>query len=183
MEELNYSFFEEPCPWENLSETQAVAKALRIPVSGGEQDSSLWRFQWMMENRVVSIVQPDINYNGGLIRAKRVARMAEESGIRIVPHNTQTGANSVNILQFASCTRNALPQMEYPWRKSQTEPEWYSPDFKITDGKIKVPQTAGMGLIIDPDFLKKAEVVARVDSAVSSGNISGSGTSNQNMKK
>ena len=162
LESLNYSFFEEPCPWECLSETQSVAQALKIPIAFGEQDSSLWRFQWMLENDVMSIVQPDINYNGGLIRAKRVARIAEQLGKTIVPHNTQTGHCSVNILQFASCTKNAGQFMEYPWRDSQRTPSWYKPDFMIVDGKIKVPKTPGMGLDIDPDYLKQATTVLRI---------------------
>ncbi len=178
LESLNYSFFEEPCPFELLSDTQAVAKALKIPISAGEQDSSLWRFWWMMNNNVMSIVQPDINYNGGLIRAKRVALLAEKMGKTIVPHNTQTGATSVNILQFASCTRNALPMMEYPWRKPQQTPSWYKPDFKIVDGKIKVPTTPGMGLEIDPDFIAKSQRIAFIDQSNSKGNVSGSGSSN-----
>ena len=163
MESLGYEFFEEPCPFEELSETQAVAKALRIPVAFGEQNYSLWQFHWMLQNGVMSIVQPDINYNGGLIRAKRVARIAADLGKTIVPHNTQTGATSVNILQFASCTPNATPFMEYPWRKPQTPPTWYKPDFKIVDGKIPVPTTPGMGLEIDPEYLGGAKVIARID--------------------
>ena len=163
LESLNYSFFEEPCPWEYLSETQSVAKALKIPLACGEQDSSLWRFQWMLNNDVMSIVQPDINYNGGLIRAKRVALMAEKSGRTIVPHNTQTGHNSVNILQFSSCTKNTGPYMEYPWRAPQGPASWYKPDFKIEDGKIKIPQTPGMGIEIDPDYLKQATVVLQIN--------------------
>src|SRR6478736_5675866 len=163
MEELNYDFFEEPCPWEELSETQAVAKALRIPIAYGEQNSSLWQFDWALRNGVMKIAQPDINYNGGLIRAKRVARIAEKLGATIVPHNTQTGATSVNILQFASCTTNATPFMEYPWRKPQVPPTWYNPDFKITDGKLRVPTTPGMGLEIDPDYLQAATVVCKID--------------------
>ena len=80
---------------------------------------SLWQFRWMLENGVMDIVQPDMNYNGGLIRAKRVARIAEKLGKVITPHNTQTGVSSVNILQFASCTKNIGPYMEYPWRAPQ----------------------------------------------------------------
>ena len=162
LESLNYSFFEEPCSWEYLSETQNVAKALKIPVACGEQDSSLWRFRWMLKNDVMSIVQPDINYNGGLIRAKRVALIAEKSGKTIVPHNTQTGHASVNILQFASCTKNIGPYMEYPWRAPQRPMSWYSPDFKIVDGKIQIPKTPGMGVEIDPDYLKQAAVVFQI---------------------
>jgi L-alanine-DL-glutamate epimerase-like enolase superfamily enzyme len=70
MEDLNYAFLEEPCPWEELSETQAVAAALKkIPIAFGEQNSSLWQFDWALRNGVMKIAQPDINYNGGLIRA------------------------------------------------------------------------------------------------------------------
>lgn len=162
MESLNYEFFEEPCPYEELSETQAVARALRIPIAFGEQNYNLWQFHWMLQNRVMQIVQPDINYNGGLIRAKRVARIAEEMGRTIVPHNTQTGATSVNIIQFASCTPNATHYMEYPWRAPQKAPTWYKPDFRIVNGRIQVPATPGMGLEIDPDFIAGATVVARI---------------------
>ena len=140
-----------------------MAKALKIPVAFGEQNHSLWQFQWMLENGVMAIAQPDINYNGGLIRAKRVARIAEKLGRTIVPHNTQTSAAAVNILQFASCTRNTGPFMEYPWRAPQPPVNWYAPNFKIVNGAIPVPTGPGLGVAIDPDYLKSAVVVAKID--------------------
>lgn len=174
LERLKYDFFEEPCPYEELSETQAVAKALRIPVAFGEQNYSLWQFDWMLRNGVMAIAQPDINYNGGLIRAKRVARIAEKLGRSIVPHNTQTGATSVNIVQFASSTKNTGPYMEYPWRAPQQAVSWYTPNFKVVNGAVRVPETPGMGIEFDPDYLKQAVVVAKIDRPGRSGG-SGSG--------
>ena len=162
LEELNYSFFEEPCPYEEFTETQAVTKALRIPIALGEQHSSLWQFRWMMKNGVMNIVQPDINYNGGLIRAIRVARMAAAAGLTIVPHNTQSGVAAVHILQFASCVPNIGPYMEHTWRKSQQPADWHSPNFLIKDGKLPVPTGPGFGLTIDPAYLAKAEVLAKI---------------------
>jgi L-alanine-DL-glutamate epimerase-like enolase superfamily enzyme len=162
MEELGYVMFEEPCPWEELTETQQVAKALKIPISCGEQDTSLWRFQWMMKNDVMSVVQPDINYNGGLIRAIRVARIARKFGKTIVPHNTQTGIASVNILQFASCVPNIGPAMEYPCREPQKAQSWFTPNFIIKNGQLPVPTGPGLGVEVDPAFLAQAEVVAKV---------------------
>ena len=162
LESLEYKFFEEPCPWEELSETQEVARQLKIPIAYGEQNHSLWQFQWALTNGVMKIVQPDINYNGGLIRAIRVARIAQSLGRTIVPHNTQTGVSSVNILQFASCTPNIGEFMEYPWRKSQTKESWFAPNFLIKDGEIPVPEGPGLGLEIAADYLASAEVVAKV---------------------
>jgi L-alanine-DL-glutamate epimerase-like enolase superfamily enzyme len=163
LESLHFEFFEEPCPFEELIETREVAQALTVPVAGGEQDGSLPRFQWMLQNGVVDIVQPDLNYNGGLIRAKRVARMAEKLGRTIVPHNTQTGPTSVNILQFASSTQNTGPYMEYPWRAPQQPASWYTPNFKVENGVIRVPEGPGMGIEFDPEYLQSATVVATID--------------------
>ncbi len=162
LESLDFRFFEEPCPWQEYSETQEVTRALDIPVACGEQDSSLWQFRWMMQNNVMDIVQCDLNYNGGFTRSARVARMAENFGMEIVPHNTQTGAASVNILQFASRTPNMGTYIEYPWRKSQQPESWYSPNFIVKEGKLKIPDGPGLGVEIDPGYLAAAETVSQI---------------------
>ncbi len=159
LQDLNVSFYEEPCPWEELSETKKVADALTMNIAVGEQDASLWRFHWMIANRVTDIVQPDLNYNGGFIRAARVARMARAARMPIVPHNTQTGAASVNILQFASAIPNIGPHMEYPWRQPPKPEPWYSPQFDVKNGVVKVPTGPGLGIEIDPKFLAAAKKV------------------------
>jgi len=159
LEAMKYLWFEEPCPWEELGETKKVADALSMKIAFGEQDSSLWLFQWMIENKVMDVVQPDLNYNGGFIRAARVARMARKANMWICPHNTQTSAASVNILQFAAAIPNIGPYMEYVWRTPEKKESWYSPNFEIKNGVIPVPAGPGMGLEFDPDFLKKAALV------------------------
>jgi L-alanine-DL-glutamate epimerase-like enolase superfamily enzyme len=156
LQEMNYLFFEEPCPWEELSETKKVADALEMKVAFGEQNSSAWQFQWIVDNKVADIVQPDLNYNGGFIRAARVARMARKAGMWICPHDTQTGAASVNILNFAATTPNIAPFMEYVWRAPAKKDSWYTPNFEIKNGVIALPPGPGFGLEFDPDYLKKA---------------------------
>jgi L-alanine-DL-glutamate epimerase-like enolase superfamily enzyme len=159
LQELKYLWFEEPCPWEELGETKKVADALTMKIAFGEQDSSLWLFQWMIDNHVMSVVQPDLNYNGGFIRAARVARMARRANLWICPHNTQTGAASVNILNFAATTANIGPYMEYVWRAPQKPETWYTPNFEIKNGAIPLPSGPGLGLEFDPEFVSKATPV------------------------
>jgi L-alanine-DL-glutamate epimerase-like enolase superfamily enzyme len=159
LQDMKYLWFEEPCPWEELSETKKVADALEMKIAFGEQNSSLWQFQWIIDNRVCDVIQPDLNYNGGFIRAARVARMARKAGMWICPHNTQTGAASVNILQFAATTPNIGPWMEYVSRGPTKKESWYAPNFEIRNGVIPVPSGPGMGLEFDPEFLKLAKVV------------------------
>ena len=161
LESLRVAVFEEPCPWEERSETKKVADALTMPISAGEQDSSLWQFQWMIDNRMMDIVQPDLNYCGGFVRAARVARMARLAKMLITPHNTQTGAAAVNILQFASAIPNTGAYMEFPHRGRTRAESWYRPNPIIENGAVKVPTGPGLGLDIDPEYLKKAEIIKR----------------------
>ncbi len=86
MEEHDYGFFEEPCQFDHLWETKQVAEALNLPVAGGEQEFSMRRFQWMIANGAVDVVQPDLHYFGGYLRATRVARMAAAAGIPCTLH-------------------------------------------------------------------------------------------------
>lgn len=159
LQDLNCAFYEEPCPWEEIAWTKAVADALAIPLAFGEQNSSLPGWQWMIENRCFDIVQPDLNYNGGFIRAARVARMAAKAGMKIVNHNTQTGPTAVNILHFASAIPNMGDYMEFPYRNKDENEPWHSPRFEIQNGVVKVPTGPGLGLDIDPNFLAAAKVV------------------------
>lgn len=159
LQDLKCGFFEEPCPWEEAGWIKTVADALDMPVAFGEQDSSLPRWQWMIDNRVMDIAQPDLNYNGGFIRAARVARMAQKAGMKIVNHNTQTGPTAVNILQFASAIPNIGDYMEFNHRNKDRNEPWQSPRFEIRNGVIQVPTGPGLGLEIDPKFLATARLI------------------------
>src|SRR5262249_20605259 len=50
MEEHRYSFYEEPVPFDDLWETKEVTDALTIPIAAGEQEFSLARYRWVIEN-------------------------------------------------------------------------------------------------------------------------------------
>jgi L-alanine-DL-glutamate epimerase-like enolase superfamily enzyme len=158
LERNNVFFFEEPCPFEELEETKRVADALTMPVAGGEQDASLPRFKWMVKNRVVDVVQPDLTYNGGFIRTARVARVAAAAGMPITPHSAGGGPDPVYMLHFQSATPNMGKFQEY--NAAPRKPEtWFSPSLDVKNGVVKVPTGPGLGITIDPDLLKKAQPV------------------------
>jgi L-alanine-DL-glutamate epimerase-like enolase superfamily enzyme len=148
LEDCGINMFEEPCPFDQLEETKRVADALKIPVAGGEQETSLYRFRWMIEHEAVQVVQPDLHYNGGFIRAARVARMAARAGVTVVSHMSGEGVGYVDVLQFASCTPNMGPYQEYKGDLERTGP-WYDPPLRLKDGAINVPTGPGLGIVAD----------------------------------
>lgn len=147
LEDYNIDFFEEPCPWQDFDGTRKVNQNLKIPVAGGEQDSSLYKFKWMIEKRAVDIIQPDIFYNGGLIRTLKVARMAKEAGIKVAPHSPKTGIQAAPMLHFVSVIKNAAPFHEY---KIAGE---------VENGKVKVPVSPGLGFDSQEEKIAKGKVI------------------------
>jgi L-alanine-DL-glutamate epimerase-like enolase superfamily enzyme len=159
MEENRYAFYEEPCPFDWLWETKAVADALTIPIAWGEQEFSMRNWQWMIEQRGADIVQPDLHYGGGYIRATKVARMAAAAGMTIVPHMSGGGLGYMDVVQFASFTPNIGPFMEF---KGNTDLPIACPtsSLKCVHGKVRAPSGPGFGVTVDPDFVQKAKPVA-----------------------
>ncbi len=58
LQDIKAIHYEEPCPFDNFDATKKVTDALDITIAFGEQESSLWRFQWCIREHVVDIVQP-----------------------------------------------------------------------------------------------------------------------------
>jgi L-alanine-DL-glutamate epimerase-like enolase superfamily enzyme len=143
LEEVGAVYFEEPCPFDHLEDTKVVADALTIPVAGGEQEYSDWRFRWMIANRGVDIVQPDLHYYGGMIRSVRVARMAALAKIPTTVH-ISGGFGFVYMLHFASCVPDIGRYQEY--KLGRETYDWFDPPLKVKDGKMTVPAGPGVGI-------------------------------------
>lgn len=157
LEAIGAVYFEEPCPFDRLEDTKQVADALTIPVAGGEQEYSHWRFQWAIQNRAVDIVQPDLHYYGGLIRSIRVSRMAELREMPTTVH-ISGGFGFIYMLHFASRTPDIGRFQEYK-RNIEKYRDWFDPPLEIIEGALVVPKGPGVG-IVDPGLvLEGAELV------------------------
>ncbi len=158
MEEHDYAFLEEPCPFDHLWETKQVTDALKIPIAGGEQEFSRRRFRWTIDNRGVDIVQPDLHYFGGFIRCTQVAKMAAAAGIDCTVHMSGAGLGYLYVLHFASYVPNAGAHQEFKGISKLPIVCETSP-LSCRDGTMQVPSGPGFGVTIEKSFLNKCEQV------------------------
>ena len=156
MQEHRLAFLEEPVPFDYYDETKQIADRLPLPVAGGEQESSLRRFRWMIEHKGVDVVQPDLFYFGGFIRSVRVARMAAAAGIPCTPHMSDGGLGYLYVAHFASCVPNAGPFQEYKGRDESLPVSSGTSPLLSVKGVLTVPTGPGLGVTIDPAFVSKA---------------------------
>ena len=158
MEDNGYAFFEEPCPFDHIWDTKQVADKLTIPVAGGEQEYSMRRFRWAIQNRGLDIVQPDLHYFGGFIRSTRVARMAAVAGIPCTAHMSGAGLGYLYVLHFASYVPNAGAHQEFKGT-SKIPLECATSDLKCHNGVMRVPTGPGFGITISANYLRRAKTV------------------------
>ncbi|MBG99060.1 MAG: mandelate racemase [Solibacterales bacterium] len=165
LEENNYYFYEEPVPWDWYQEQKQVADAMTIPMAGGEEEFGMHAFRWLIASNAFDIIQPDQFYFGGIIRSMQVARMAQAGGKTIVPHLSAGGLGYLYLLHYVSACPNAGEYHEFKLFatkdangtavpiESKTEP------FVSVDGVIKVPTGPGLGVHIDPDYIKTHKLI------------------------
>ena len=158
LEGIHAYLFEEPCPFDDLESTKKIADALEIPISGGEQESSEYRFAWMIKNNVVQIVQPDLHYYGGIIRTTRVARMAAAANIPITTHITTGNTGFAEMVNFFSFTPNMGKFQELKDGVEVTGP-LFDPPITVKDGYLNVPTAPGFGMVHTEELLKNATIV------------------------
>jgi len=160
LEEYNYYFYEEPVPWDWYEEQKIVEQALSIPMGGGEEEFGMHAFRYLVGNEVFQILQPDLFYFGGMIRTMQVARMAEAAGLQITPHISGGGIGYAYMLQMVSVCPAAAKYHEFKMFNHRDANGTVIPleskaeKFESVDGVIKVPSGSGLGVQIDPDYIK-----------------------------
>lgn len=116
-------------------------------------------FRWLIGNRAIDIVQPDMFYFGGMIRSMKVARMAEAFNMPCVPHISGSGLGYLYMMHFVSALPNAGPYHEFKGFNDEIPLECKTSGLESKDGVVRVPTGAGLGVDIDPDFIAKHRLV------------------------
>ncbi len=159
MTDNGITHFEEPCPYWLPDETKKVTDALKIDVTGGEQDCDMRIWKDMIDRKVVDIVQPDIMYMGGLTRSLQVAKLAELAKITCTPHAANLSLVTVCTMHFLKGIPNSGDFLEfsiededyYPWQK-----DLFSNDpFKVENGELNIKNTPGWGVDFKREWLEK----------------------------
>jgi L-alanine-DL-glutamate epimerase-like enolase superfamily enzyme len=94
-----------------------------------------------------------------MIRAMKVALMANAFGKPCTPHMTGGDMGFQYMMHFVSALPNALPYHEFKGFKTDIIFKCNTSPLKSVNGVVKVPTGPGSGIDIDPEFIKKFQVV------------------------
>ena len=93
LEKLGFLWFEEPI------------NKVEMPISGGEQLTTLAQFVPYIDKKAYDIIQPDVG-EAGITECLRISKYAENNGIKVIPHSWHNGLMVVASAHFASSLLN-----------------------------------------------------------------------------
>jgi D-galactarolactone cycloisomerase len=152
--DFGVTWFEEPLPPDDLDGYIALTRVSPVPIAGGEVLTRRQSFRPWIEQRAVDILQPDCTKNGGLSESRRIAWLAYDHNVQVVPHGWNTAVGLAADLQFSA----AIPVARYVeyLTPSPYIDELTAEPFHLDDqGLLTIPSRPGLGVEIDPDKLKR----------------------------
>ncbi len=149
LEPLNPWFYEEIIQPLNVDVMADLAQKTHIPIATGERVFTKWGFREILEKKAAMILQPDVNYAGGITELRLIAGMAEAYYAPLAPHNPNGPCSLAASLQVAACIPNFMVQ-ERGDREHELLAEPLPP---VKDGYRPIPTGPGLGITIDEDKL------------------------------
>lgn len=122
-----------------------------VRVSTGEHEATRWGFRLLLEMGCADILQPDVNWCGGLTELLKISALADAYRTPVVPHGS-----SVYSYHFV-VTRHHSPFAEFLMMAPEADEvvPMFSPlllDEPVpVKGRMKVPDTPGFGVRLDPE--------------------------------
>lgn len=147
-------WFEEPLPPDNLPDYLALRRKSAVAIAGGEVLTRRQSFTPWLQQGAFDIVQPDVTKVGGISEERRIAWIAEENGIRFIPHGWNTALGLAADLQLASASKDT-DLVEYltgsPFIDDIVETRW-----KLDEsGMLPIPAVPGLGVSLDLDAVER----------------------------
>jgi len=151
---FDVAWFEEPLRPDAMKDYVLLRRRSPVPIAGGEVLTRRQSFQPWLEAGAFDVVQPDVTKCGGISEERRIAWMAQEHGVRFIPHGWNTAVGLAADLQLAS----AFPDtdlVEYltgsPYVDDIAEGGWQLD----ADGMLPIPDAPGLGVELDRDAVAR----------------------------
>ena len=156
----NVAWLEEPFPAHDYR-SYAEAKSFgRVPLAAGENHYSRFEFSRLIEEKAVTILQPDLSKTGGITEFMKIAAMASAYKLPVHPHSSMTGLN------FAASI-HVLASLDHPGyfegdvsKNNLFRDQMVSTPYKVdANGCVFPLEGPGLGLEVDEDFLIRHPVI------------------------
>jgi len=150
LDKLNFAWFEEPIPGNQIDGYARISASVDMPISGGETLTTQEQFRPYLDKKAYDIVQQDVGICG-ITEGMRIALTADRYGVGTCPHNwhnglmTMANAHFVASLPKPKVLELCMIQGPLQWEILKEKP-------KIEDGWLILPDKPGLGVDLADDL-------------------------------
>ena len=154
IEEFSPRWLEECAMPDRVDTYRELRQRTSIPISGAEHEYTRWGFKRFVDAGALDVLQPDIYWAGGLSETMKIAAYATVHDLITIPHGHSTPAG----IHF-SATQSPVhtPYQEYLIKWNEVHQFFLASPIRPEGGMIKVPETPGMGMDLDPAKIEHEE--------------------------
>ena len=133
----------------------SLRRSTRVPLLTGEKLEMLRGFKPFVDSQAVDIIHPDLAFAGGITGVRKIAEYAYLFRMPVALHNVGS-----LVLTFANAHFGASIENFYRSESQLGRPNRYIEGMaaanppEVRKGMLKVPTEPGLGLEINPDFLR-----------------------------
>jgi L-alanine-DL-glutamate epimerase-like enolase superfamily enzyme len=130
----------------------AKVRAAYAVIAAGENAAGLLEFRRAFELRALDVAQPSVTKIGGISEMRRIIALANEFGVRVVPHCPYFGPGFIASLHIAAALPAGTP-VERLFVDLEASPmgDW----IDVRNGELRVPQAPGLGVDPDPALIAR----------------------------
>jgi len=151
---FDVAWFEEPLRPDAMKDYVLLRRRSPVPIAGGEVLTRRQSFQPWLEAGAFDVVQPDVTKVGGISEERRIAWMAQEHGVRFIPHGWNTAVGLAADLQLASAFADT-DLVEYLTGSPYVD-DIAAGGWKLdAEGMLPIPERPGLGVELDNDALRR----------------------------
>lgn len=151
---IDLKWLEEPLwPPENFSGLAELRQSSGLPLAAGENVYTTMDFERLLAAKAVDFIQPSPAKMGGVSEMRKVFALAAVHNTAVMPHSFYDGPGLLAAIHAAAAFGDAGTMVE--WRWFDLEATIYGPAFEPRNGRIAVPQGAGLGIEPDRDVLRR----------------------------
>ena len=150
-------FIEELLHPEDYDGYRTVAEAVDTLIACGEQEATQWGFHHLIHKGRIDVVQPDLTRCGGFTVARKIAQMAEQANILIVPHSWSSDLLTAASLHFTASLRRAV-FVEFNTSQGPLSRSLAKNPIRLVDGFLTVPEGPGLGVEVDEEVIARYRI-------------------------
>ncbi|NDW01992.1 mandelate racemase/muconate lactonizing enzyme family protein [Salipiger sp. PrR002] len=161
--EFDIRFVEEPVDPADIAGLAEVSRSVAMPVAAGERHYTRDGFRPLMEQRAISIAQPDPGNTGGLAETRKIAAMAEAFGMLCAPHVCASPLMTEAALQVGATLPNFMTMELYPYFRHHDG--WVDfvrtpAETRAANGMIRPSDAPGIGVEIEVPLIEHWHVAS-----------------------